>query len=77
MSASDGPRHLRPALVLSSTEESCVVADDQGTRSVAFAAPFPRPRSERVLPGHLVATAAVGGSDLVMWRGVVGRRAGR
>jgi hypothetical protein len=60
---------LRPAIVLSGAEESCVVVDDRGTRPVAFAAPFPRPRGERVLPGHLVALVDTpGGSELVAWR---------
>lgn len=60
---------LRPALVVGSTEDACsVVARDQ--RAVLpYAAPFPRPRTERVSPGHLVATAtSPNGSDVVVWR---------
>jgi hypothetical protein len=37
--------------------------------SVRYASQFPRPRTERVSPGHLVAVAEVpGGSDTVVWR---------
>src|SRR5687768_17356350 len=60
---------LRAGIVLGTTEESCtVVAQDQEV-DVPFAAPFPGPRGERVLPGHLVALGAVGeGPELVLWR---------
>lgn len=42
----------------------------QDQRSVLpYAAPFPRPREQRVAPGHLVAIAtAPGGHDVVVWR---------
>jgi hypothetical protein len=37
--------------------------------SVRYASQFPRPRTERVSPGHLVAVAEVPcGSDTVVWR---------
>lgn len=37
--------------------------------SVRYASQFPRPRTERVSPGHLVAVAEVpAGSDTVVWR---------
>jgi len=36
---------------------------------VPYALSFPRPRAERVAPGHLVSIAAApGGSDVVVWR---------
>ena len=39
------------------------------TEVVAYAQPFPAPRTERVAPGHLVAVApAADGSDVVIWR---------
>lgn len=38
-------------------------------RSVRYATLFPSPRTERVSPGHLVATATVGsGPETVIWR---------
>jgi hypothetical protein len=41
-----------------------------GQRAVVpYAPPFPKPRAERVVPGHLVATAAAAdGSPVVVWR---------
>lgn len=39
------------------------------TEVVAYARPFPAPRTERVAPGHLVAVAtAADGSGVVIWR---------
>jgi len=39
------------------------------TETLAYAQPFPKPRTERVAPGHLLALATtVGVSDLVVWR---------
>jgi hypothetical protein len=60
---------LRRAIVLSTTEEECVVFA-QGQRTVVpYASAFPRPRTERVTPGHLVALAeAADGSQVVVWR---------
>lgn len=59
---------LLPALVVGTGEDACtVVAQDQ--RAVVRYAPFfPRPRAERVSPGHLVATAAGAGGLVVVWR---------
>ena len=60
---------LRPAIVLDTSEEVCTVFAQERRVVVPYAAPFPRPRAERVSPGHLVAIAAVpGGSDIVAWR---------
>jgi hypothetical protein len=60
--------HLVVAVVLRADEESCTVFRG-GTRSVVgYAAPFPRPRTERVLPGHLVAVGAAGRPPSVVWR---------
>jgi hypothetical protein len=62
-------RRLRPAIVLGSTEDECTVLADGRPVAVPYALPFPRPRAERVTPGHLVAIAAArDGSDLVVWR---------
>src|SRR5215467_14649168 len=62
-------RRLRPAIVLSTTEEACTVITDGQTQEIAYALPFPRPRAERVSPGHLVAlTATPDGPDVVLWR---------
>ena len=59
---------LRPALVLGTTEDTCTVVADGRQTDVPYAPPFPRPRVERVLPGHLVALAAVSGAEVVVWR---------
>ena len=60
---------LRLALVLHSTEDTATVVEDDEPAEVAYAAVFPRPRTERVAPGHLVALAALpDGPDLVVWR---------
>jgi len=69
-SARSSSRHpqLRAAVVLSTTQDTCA-AYAQGEAVVPYAAPFPRPRTERVAPGHLVALAAVpDGPELVVWR---------
>jgi hypothetical protein len=57
------------AIVLRAEEDVCTVFW-HGTRAVVpYAAPFPRPRAERVAPGHLVAIATLGdGRDVVIWR---------
>ena len=62
------PASLRLAVVLGTDERTCtVVADERLT--VPYAAVFPAPRAERVLPGHLVALApAPGGGEVVVWR---------
>jgi len=61
--------HLRPAIVLSTAEDACTVFAGERTEVVAYARPFPAPRTERVAPGHLVAVAtAADGLDVVIWR---------
>jgi len=60
---------LRPAIVVDATEDVCTLVADDRPRAVPFAQPFPRPRAERVLPGHLVAVVTTtDGADLVVWR---------
>jgi hypothetical protein len=60
---------LRAAIVLSSTEESCTAVVAGQREEVRFADFFPRPRVERVAPGHLVALSrAEDGSETVVWR---------
>lgn len=61
-------QRLRCGIVLSTTEEECTTFVDGRRVVVPFAAPFPRPRTERVLPGHLVAIAGAGATGLVVWR---------
>ncbi len=45
-----------------------MVFGDGRAIAVPYALPFPRPRAERVVPGHLVAMAAYNRSDLIIWR---------
>jgi hypothetical protein len=60
---------LRPAIVVGTSEDACTVFAEDERTLIPYAAPFPRPRAERVSPGHLVAVTAVpGGSDVVVWR---------
>jgi hypothetical protein len=60
---------LRRAIVLSTTEDACIVFANGEREVVRYAQPFPKPRAERVAPGHLVAVAtAVDGSAVVVWR---------
>jgi hypothetical protein len=60
---------LRPAIVLSTTEDACTVFAAGRRAEVPYAMPFPSPRAERVSPGHLVAIAtAADGSAVVIWR---------
>ena len=60
---------LRPAVVLSTTEQACTVHGQDGPAVVPYAAPFPGPRTERVSPGDLVALAALpDGREVVVWR---------
>ena len=70
-SASDAsvtPR-LYSGIVLRVEEDLCQVLTEGQVVSVRYASQFPRPRTERVSPGHLVAVAEVpGGSDAVVWR---------
>jgi hypothetical protein len=60
---------LRLGIVLASGEDTCTVQTGGQTTRLPYAAAFPRPRAERVLPGHLVAIAALPGvGDAVVWR---------
>lgn len=59
---------LRCGIVLRSGEDACEVLAGAEAVSVRFAARFPAPRRERVLPGHLVAIAEAPGGDVVVWR---------
>ncbi len=60
---------LSTAIVLSTTEDDCTVVAADRRLTVPFAPPFPRPRVERVAPGHLVALARpTGGAAVVVWR---------
>ena len=50
-------------------EDACQVLTRGEVVSVRYAPQFPKPRAERVSPGHLVALAEVQpGSDVVVWR---------
>jgi hypothetical protein len=60
---------LHCGIVLRVEEDVCQVLTGGRVVSVRYASQFPRPRTERVSPGHLVAVAEVpGGSDAVVWR---------
>lgn len=62
-------RGLRLGIVLSAGEDVCTVAIAGDRVEVQYASFFPRPRAERVAPGHLVAlTSAAQGGDRVVWR---------
>ena len=64
-----GPsRTLRRAIVLSTTEQLCTVVAAGELCDVPYANVFPTPRVDRVAPGHLVALATAGGSEVVIWR---------
>ncbi len=60
---------LRCGIVLRVTEDACEILTDGQLASVRYASPFPKPRTERVSPGHLVAFAdGPGGSGAIVWR---------
>jgi hypothetical protein len=59
---------LHCGIVLSSAEDTCRVQVRGTAASVRYAAQFPAPRRERVLPGHLVAIAKASGTAVVVWR---------
>jgi hypothetical protein len=60
---------LHCAIVLRVEEEACHVLAKDRVAAVRYAPQFPRPRTERVSPGHLVAVAeAPDGSGVVVWR---------
>jgi hypothetical protein len=65
----DRTEMLRLAIVVSADEETCGIAEQDQLITVSYAAFFPRPRADRVAPGHLVALAtAPNGSEVVVWR---------
>jgi hypothetical protein len=60
---------LHCGIVLRVEEDVCQVLTGGQVVTVLYASQFPRPRTERVSPGHLVAVAELpGGSDAVVWR---------
>jgi hypothetical protein len=60
---------LRRGIVVRVREDACDIARDRQICSVQYAKVFPSPRTERVSPGHLVATAtAPDGTEVVVWR---------
>ena len=62
-------RPLRLAIVLGTSEEACTVYAQDQRAVVRYAVPFPRPRADRVAPGHLVAiTSGADGGEVVVWR---------
>lgn len=66
---SASPPELTSAVVLRVEEERCHVAADGSVVVVEYAPQFPRPRLERVAPGHRLALAAAGGGRVVaLWR---------
>jgi hypothetical protein len=63
------PARLRCGIVVRVREDACDMARDRQLCSVRYATPFPSPRTGRVSPGHLVATAtAPDGTEAVVWR---------
>ena len=69
MSIPAASRSLRLALVIATDEDTCTVAADGERVEVKYASFFPRPRAERVAPGHLVAlTSGADRGDRVVWR---------
>ena len=64
-----GVPSLDLAIVLRTEEEACTVFWHETPTVVPYAAPFPRPRTGRVAPGHLAAIATLGdGRYFVIWR---------
>lgn len=60
---------LRPAIALRVDEEGCDTYDGVRIAPARFAPGFPRPRLERVSPGHLLALATAPDQDQVaVWR---------
>ena len=60
---------LHCGIALRVEEDVCQILTGGQVVSVRYASQFPRPRTERVSPGHLVAVAKVpGGSGAVVWR---------
>jgi len=66
---SPAPARLRCGIVLHVEEDACLILRAGSLSAVRFASAFPRPRTERVSPGHLVAVAvAADGAESVVWR---------
>jgi len=66
---SPAPARLRCGIVLHVEEDACQILRAGQLSAVRFASAFPRPRTERVSPGHLVAVAsAADGTEAVVWR---------
>ena len=62
-------RRLRTATVLRVHEQSCQISSEGRLTQARYATHFPNPRTERLSPGHLVATAeAPDGVAVVVWR---------
>ena len=60
---------LRPAIVVRSSEDACTVGTLEQKVVVPYAEFFPRPRAQRVAPGHLVAVSAASGeAAVIVWR---------
>lgn len=60
---------LRLAIVVATDEDTCTAVADGERADVEYALFFPRPRTGRVAPGHLVALAAdPDGGGRVVWR---------
>lgn len=69
MSVTAATRSLRLAIVIATAEDTCTVVADGARVEVHYATFFPRPRAERVAPGHLVAiTSGPDGRDRLVWR---------
>jgi hypothetical protein len=69
MNLDQTPRPLHCGIVLRVREDECEVLRGGRVRSARYASTFPTPRTERVLPGHLVAlTTGSDGIDTVVWR---------
>lgn len=64
-----GSGRLHRGIVIGVREDACDVVAGGRLRSAGFLPQFPSPRTERVLPGHLVAIAtARDGSGVIVWR---------
>lgn len=60
---------LQVAIVVQAGEETCTAIVRDQPMVVPYAAPFPRPRTGRVFPGHLVAIAGPPDQPpVVVWR---------
>jgi len=69
MSIAPSRQSLRLAHVIATDEDTCTVAADGERVEVKYASFFPRPRTTRVAPGHLVVfTSGADGGDRVVWR---------